>query len=155
MQRRIARNHNSLQCRPVGLTENLCEIHTMTKTSSGSLSIVQGGHATRSPLSPSPPKPTNEERCRNTSKTRKKEKKSGQQLTSLLPRPNPLITGPCNLMGNGDSGPLSGPANCSRSRSPPSLTVTLAGGCAPVVSGSVALDDILFDGYLQVVVVGN
>lgn len=31
-------------------------------------------------------------------------------LTSLLPRPNPLITGPCNLIGNGSSGPLSGPA---------------------------------------------
>lgn len=30
--------------------------------------------------------------------------------TSLLPLPKPLTTGPCNLMGNGVCGPLSGPA---------------------------------------------
>lgn len=34
-------------------------------------------------------------------------------LTSLLPRPNPLITGPDSLMGKGGSGE-SGPATGSR-----------------------------------------
>ena len=35
-------------------------------------------------------------------------------LTSLLPLPNPLMTGPDNLMGNGGSGPAFGPATGSR-----------------------------------------
>src|SRR2546423_9187347 len=35
-------------------------------------------------------------------------------LTSLLPRPNPLITGPDSLIGKGGSGPESGPATGSR-----------------------------------------
>jgi hypothetical protein len=34
--------------------------------------------------------------------------------TSLLPRPNPLITGPDNRTGKGGSGPASGPATGSR-----------------------------------------
>ena len=34
--------------------------------------------------------------------------------TSLLPLPKPLITGPDSLIGNGDSGPESGPATGSR-----------------------------------------
>lgn len=36
------------------------------------------------------------------------------RLTSLLPRPNPLITGPDKRMGYGASGPSSGPATVSR-----------------------------------------
>ena len=35
-------------------------------------------------------------------------------LTSLLPRPNPLITGPDRRMGYGDDGPESGPVTGSR-----------------------------------------
>jgi hypothetical protein len=41
--------------------------------------------------------------------------KNGKSIhTSLLPRPNPLITLPSSLIGNGVSGPLSGPAVGSR-----------------------------------------
>lgn len=36
------------------------------------------------------------------------------QLTSLLPLPNPLITGPESRIGNGGSGPVLGPATGSR-----------------------------------------
>jgi len=36
------------------------------------------------------------------------------KLTSLLPLPNPLMTGPDSRIGNGGSGPLSGPATGSR-----------------------------------------
>ena len=39
---------------------------------------------------------------------------AGAQLTSLLPLPKPLITGPRSLIGNGGSGPDSGPAYGSR-----------------------------------------
>ena len=33
---------------------------------------------------------------------------------SLLPLPNPLVTSPCNLIGYGVSGPVSGPASSGR-----------------------------------------
>ena len=42
------------------------------------------------------------------------QRNTSHELTSLLPRPNPLMTGPCILTGNGDSGPESGPAKVSR-----------------------------------------
>jgi hypothetical protein len=42
------------------------------------------------------------------------EKQSERSSTSLLPRPNPLMTGPESLIGNGGSGPESGPATGSR-----------------------------------------
>lgn len=35
-------------------------------------------------------------------------------LTSLLPLPNPLITGPARRIGYGASGPFSGPTTRSR-----------------------------------------
>jgi hypothetical protein len=45
------------------------------------------------------------------------ERKIDPWLTSLLPLPKPLITGPESLIGNGASGPESGPANGSRAPS--------------------------------------
>lgn len=42
------------------------------------------------------------------------KKKKNEQHTSLLPLPNPLITGPSRRIGKGGSGPLSGPATGSR-----------------------------------------
>lgn len=44
----------------------------------------------------------------------KNEKRKKKRNTSLLPLPNPLITGPDNRMGYGCSGPASGPATGSR-----------------------------------------
>lgn len=37
-----------------------------------------------------------------------------ESRTSLLPRPNPLITFPLSFRGKGGEGPLSGPATASR-----------------------------------------
>ena len=45
---------------------------------------------------------------------REREREIIDKPTSLLPLPKPLITDPDNLMGNGDSGPPSGPATGSR-----------------------------------------
>lgn len=45
---------------------------------------------------------------------RKIDKQSRQRRTSLLPLPKPLMTGPDSLIGNGGSGPPSGPATGSR-----------------------------------------
>jgi hypothetical protein len=47
-------------------------------------------------------------------KPTKAQSNEEQTHTSLLPRPNPLITLPSSLSGNGFSGPLSGPAVGSR-----------------------------------------
>lgn len=52
-------------------------------------------------------------------KEKRPDQRTGQEnenltRTSLLPRPNPLITFPSNLSGKGVSGPLSGPAVGSR-----------------------------------------
>jgi len=49
-----------------------------------------------------------------------------ESLTSLLPLPNPLITLPSSLRGNGASGPLSGPAVESRGPSGRILTLECA-----------------------------
>jgi hypothetical protein len=49
-------------------------------------------------------------------------------LTSLLPRPKPLITFPSSLRGNGGSGPLSGPARGSRS--PPERMIAGLASCS-------------------------
>jgi hypothetical protein len=47
-------------------------------------------------------------------KLTKAQSNEEQVHTSLLPRPNPLITLPSSLSGNGFSGPSSGPAVGSR-----------------------------------------
>ena len=47
-------------------------------------------------------------------KKKKKKKKKNQLLTSLLPLPNPLITGPRTFIGKGDCGPLSRPTMVGR-----------------------------------------
>lgn len=62
---------------------------------------------------------------RNCKKQAKNKCTNHHEHTSLLPRPNPLITGPDKRIGNGASGPASGPATGSRGLSVLILTVTV------------------------------
>jgi hypothetical protein len=75
------------------------------------------------------------------------------ELTSRLPLPNPLITGPLNLIGNGASGPFSGPAY--RSLGPFGLIVenilTSCGG-REILGDALSLDRAFGDRALGLVV---